>query len=561
MTASNALDTLLSEEQNASIGSIQVPPDKNTNGEKVLTPADYILEDIWNEQGRPDFMYFDFRPVQYPLLLVTSHEIAEQLTRTTKSHPYSIRKSPTIQGEYGALVGKKSILTEEGESWKALRKLFNAGFAPQHIVTLLPVLIDKTAIFIEKMDTIARSGEITELDSYCVNLTFDIICQVITNVNVHAQEEGLAHELIINFRLLLDTYVSGTGLGLAALNPYIQLKRYHYSRRMDAALFKIIKEKFDDIQMSRNTEDKPSSKDRSVLALALRDVEVLTPDVSQLIADQCKTFLFAGHDTTSILLQRLFYALSIDPPRLAKIREEHGSLFGSEDPQTVFLARPDETLKGLSYTSACIKEALRLWPPAATARMTHDDFRIRTKEGDDVLVDNCVIYPMQHLIHRDPDVYGPTANDFVPERWTGDSDASTATNADTSGTATPTGKIPASAWRPFERGPRNCIGQELANLEARVILACVMRRYDFVKVGVGEVDTDKTGKPIVVESGRYKTKSELISTMSVTSKPIDKTRMIVRLSVRSHSDAIQLARYLRDTEHPVVVDLTIIGVT
>ncbi|KAJ4333488.1 hypothetical protein N0V87_007598 [Didymella glomerata] len=490
---------------------------------------DYILEDIWNEHGRPDFMYFDFRPVQYPLLLVTSHEIAEQLTRTTKSHPYSIRKSPTIQGEYGALVGKKSILTEEGESWKALRKLFNAGFAPQHIVTLLPVLIDKTAIFIEKMDAIARSGAITELDSYCVNLTFDIICQVITDVNVHAQEEGLAHELIVNFRLLLDTYISGTGLGLAALNPYIQLKRYHYSRRMDAALFKIIKEKFDDIQQSRNTEDKASSKDRSVLALALRDVEVLTPDVSQLIADQCKTFLFAGHDTTSILLQRLFYALSIDPSRLAKIREEHDSLFGSEDPQTVFLAKPDETLKGLSYTSACIKEALRLWPPAATARMTHDDFRIRTKEGDDVLVDKCVIYPMQHLIHRDPDVYGPTANEFIPERWTGDTDTSTATNVDISGTATPTGNIPASAWRPFERGPRNCIGQELANLEARVILACVMRRYDFVKVGVGEVDTDETGKPIVDESGRYRTKSELISTMSVTSKPIDKTRMIVQL--------------------------------
>jgi cytochrome P450 len=479
--------------------------------EKMLTRADYILEDIWNEHGRPDFMYFDFRPVQYPLLLVTSHEIAEQLTRTTKSHPYSIRKSPTIQGEYGALVGKKSILTEEGESWKALRKLFNAGFAPQHIVTLLPVLIDKTAIFIEKMDAIARSGAITELDSYCVNLTFDIICQVITDVNVHAQEEGLAHELIVNFRLLLDTYISGTGLGLAALNPYIQLKRYHYSRRMDAALFKIIKEKFDDIQQSRNTEDKASSKDRSVLALALRDVEVLTPDVSQLIADQCKTFLFAGHDTTSILLQRLFYALSIDPSRLAKIREEHDSLFGSEDPQTVFLAKPDETLKGLSYTSACIKEALRLWPPAATARMTHDDFRIRTKEGDDVLVDKCVIYPMQHLIHRDPDVYGPTANEFVPERWTGDTDTSTATNVDISGTATPTGNIPASAWRPFERGPRNCIGQELANLEARVILACVMRRYDFVKVGVGEVDTDETGKPIVDESGRYRTKSELIS--------------------------------------------------
>lgn len=492
-------------------------------------------------------MYLDFRPVQYPLLLVATHELAEQFTRVTKSHPYSVTKSPTVQGEFGALVGKHSILTDHGESWKALRKQFNAGFAPQHLLTMLPVIVAKTQIFIEKMDAVARSGAVTELDGLCVDCTFDIIGEVVTNVDSHAQDKTLAqgNDFLRNFRLLSQTYVSGSGLGLAAINPYTQFWRYYYSRRMDAALFKIIREKFDVIQQSRGPDTK-ATKDRSVLALALQDVENLTPKVSQIIADQCKTFLFAGHDTTSILLQRLFYALSIHPACLAKIRAEHDSIFGSEDPQTVLLAKPEETLKSLVYTSACIKEALRLWPPAATARMTHDKFTIRTKDGDQVLVDDCVIYPMQHIIHRDPNVYGPTANDFVPERWTGDSDTSTATNEDTSGTATPTGKIPASAWRPFERGPRNCIGQELANLEARVILACVMRRYDFVKVGVGEVVTDEKGQPVVDEKGRYKTKSELMSvsfadvrkltyaadhgqTMSVTSKPIDKTRMIVKL--------------------------------
>lgn len=405
------------------------------------------------------------------------------------------------------------MLTEHnGEIWKALRKQFNPGFAPQHLITTLPIMIEKTNIFMEKLDAVAKSGAVTELDGLCVNCTFDIIGQVVTNVDSHAQEEKLSqgNDFLRNFRLLSETYISGSGLGLAAINPYTQLKRYYYGRRMDAALFKIIRDKFDHIQQSRDIESK-TTKDRSVLALALQDVENLNPQISQLIADQCKTFLFAGHDTTSILLQRLFYALSIHPSCLAKIRAEHESIFGSEDPQTVLLSRPEEALKGLVYTSACIKEALRLWPPAATARMSHDGFKIRTRDGDEVMVDECVIYPIQHIIHRDPNVYGPTANDFVPERWTGDADTSSATNSEASGTATPTGKIPASAWRPFERGPRNCIGQELANLEARVILACVMRRYDFVKVGVGEVLTDEKGQPVVGENGRYKTKSELIS--------------------------------------------------
>jgi hypothetical protein len=60
-------------------------------------------------------------------------------------------------------------------------------------------------------------------------------------------------------------------------------------------------------------------------------------------------------------------------------------------------------------------------------------------------------------------------------------------------------QIPPSAWRPFERGPRNCIGQELANIEARVILACVVRKYAFEKVGAGQrlVDGKLVGEVLI----------------------------------------------------------------
>ena len=457
-------------------------------------------------------MLLDFRPIQYPILLVATHDLAEQFSRITKSHPYSATKSPTLQTEFGALTGKHSILSAEGQAWKTLRKQFNAGFAPQHLLTMLPVLVDKTNIFIEKMDAVARSGAVTELDELCVNLTFDIIGEVVTNVDSHAQDAQRSQEndFIRNFRRLSQTYASSSGLGLDALNPYTQIRRYYYRKGMDFALIKIIRDKFDTIQQSRRAETK-ATKDRSVLALALQDVSDLTPHISQVIADQCKTFLFAGHDTTSILLQRLFYALSIHPSCLAKIRHEHDSIFGTREPQTVLLARPEETMKALVYTSACIKETLRLWPPAATARMTHDEFAITTRDGDQVVVDDCVVYPMQHIIHRDPAVYGPTANDFVPERWTGDADTTSATNVDAETAGEAGGKIPPSAWRPFERGPRNCIGQELANLEAKTILACVVRRYDFVKIGVGAVVRDEKGEPVVDEKGKYVTESELLS--------------------------------------------------
>lgn len=69
--------------------------------------------------------------------------------------------------------------------------------------------------------------------------------------------------------------------------------------------------------------------------------------------------------------------------------------------------------------------------------------------------------------------------------------------------------LPAGAWRPFERGPRNCIGQELAMLEAKVVMCAVTRGLKFEKVGLTGRDGD----------------AEVWSTQNVTSVPVDDMRM------------------------------------
>jgi cytochrome P450 len=471
------------------------------------------MENIWRAQGSPDFLFLDTRPAQHPLAIIASHDIAEQITKSTKQQQYSTTKSPTLQGGFGRLIGRYSLLTEEGESWKSLRKRFNPGFAPQHLLSLLPIVIEKTYTFMGKLDALAKSGIATELEPLCTNVTFDIIGEVVTNIDCKAQDDSTqGDDIVKNFRALVATYLGDNGLGFDFFNFPLHIKRYIYSERLDTAVKKCIQDKFDAIQ-----EGLDNSKDRSVLALALKDTETLTPMILQSISDQVKTFLFAGHDTTSILLQRAFYALSIHPACLAKIRAEHDSIFGDSDPKEVFLARPDETIKALVYTSACIKEALRLWPPAGSARMSHNGLKIRMSDGQEVCLDECVLYLCQHLIQRDRKVYGETADDFIPERWVGDIDTSSAT-VDEDGSATGASKIPISSWRAFERGPRNCIGQELANLEARVILACTLRRYDFVKVGAGEVETDEKGQPMVDEKGKYRTKSELLNVSCISGK-------------------------------------------
>ncbi|RAR00376.1 chitin synthase [Stemphylium lycopersici] len=437
--------------------------------------------------------------------------MAEQISKSSKLHQYSVTKSPTVQQGFGELVGRYSLISENGESWRGLRKTFNPGFAPQHLLSLLPVMIDKTYTLMDKLDALADSGLAAEMEPYCTNVTFDIIGEVVTNIDCKAQDgDEQAHDIVRNFKALKALYAGENGgLSAAFLNLVKRVKKFVYSRRLDSSVKKCIVEKFASIKAAQNAETK-DTKDRSVLALALKDTDELTPFLLQSTADQVKSFLFAGHDTTAILLQRLIYALSIHPACLEKIRAEHDAIFGDAEPRAVFLAHPDETMKALKYTSACIKETLRLWPPAGSARMSHNGFKLHTPDGEDVLVDDCVLYLCHHIIQRDPKVYGETAQDFDPGRWVGDSDTSSAT-IDADGASDGESKVPVSAWRAFERGPRNCIGQELANIEARVILACLMRRYDFVKVGLGEVHVDDKGGRVVDDKGKLKTKSELIN--------------------------------------------------
>lgn len=139
-----------------------------------------------------------------------------------------------------------------------------------------------------------------------------------------------------------------------------------------------------------------------------------------------------------------------------------------------------------------------------------------------------------------------TADAWVPERWLGQ--ASTASEDYVSPS---TGhdyqedlRMPASAWRPFERGPRNCVGQELANLEARLIVAMAARRYDFTKVGLG-APALRHGEPVQDQRGQYEVVKplfetscfiglrdvyygDLSQTFNVTAKPVDGMKMTVK---------------------------------
>jgi cytochrome P450 len=204
---------------------------------------------------------------------------------------------------------------------------------------------------------------------------------------------------------------------------------------------------------------------------------------------------------------------------LSRLRQEHDLVF-SPDPFSALkvlsssaTAESESILTSkLPYTTAFIKEILRLHPSAGTVRVVPWEATSLSLPlpSHPVSIAGMQIYPSQYLIQRNPNVWGPDAHLFNPDRWLDDDYLA---------------KLPVGAYRPFERGPRNCIGQELAMLEGTAVLVSIARGLMFEKVGL-------TGR--VPANGGEKER-EVWNEHAVTSVPVDGMVMRVSMSEKASS--------------------------
>lgn len=193
------------------------------------------------------------------------------------------------------------------------------------------------------------------------------------------------------------------------------------------------------------------------------------PEFLDVAIAQFKIFILAGHDTTSASLCFTYHLLNKHPAALEAIRREHDEVFG-KDPSKArdAIANKPQLLNQLPWTAAVIKEALRLFPPASSVRLgsanfflTHPDTGIRYATKDMMLL-SCHV-----PLHRN-EQFWPRAHEFVPERWLAREGEPL--------------YVRKNAFRPFELGLRNCIGQELAMLEIKAVLAMTIREFDVQSV-------------------------------------------------------------------------------
>lgn len=193
--------------------------------------------------------------------------------------------------------------------------------------------------------------------------------------------------------------------------------------------------------------------------------EKLDPEFRAFAISQIRLFVFAGHDSTSSTICYILHLLATNPEALAQVRAEHNRVLGTElsAVATTLKERPHLT-NHLPYTTAVIKEALRLFSPGGCSREGKADVDLKDDQGNRCPTEDAVVFTIHTELHRAP-TYWLRPEEFLPERWLVESGHEL--------------QPMKGAYRAFEVGPRNCVAQGFVMTEFRVILACIVRQFDF----------------------------------------------------------------------------------
>jgi cytochrome P450 len=183
------------------------------------------------------------------------------------------------------------------------------------------------------------------------------------------------------------------------------------------------------------------------------------------LRDEAMTMFLAGHETTANALAWTFYLLSSHPDIERRLRAEIAEVLGDRPPTLA-------DLRALTYSEQVIKESMRLYPPIwALARSAVEEDEV----GGFTIPKGSWIFTSPYITHRDPRFWS-NPEGFDPDRWTDEEEE----------------KRPVGAYFPFALGPRKCIGEAFAMMEARLILVSVLQRSQLALVPGHTVQIDPT---------------------------------------------------------------------
>ncbi|EYU30753.1 hypothetical protein ABFS82_08G205100 [Erythranthe guttata] len=342
----------------------------------------------------------------------------------------------------------------ETEKWAKHRRLVTPAFHPDKLKNMLPAFYLSCNDMLSKWEEIVISDDGScEVDvwPYLQNMSSDVISRTAFG---SSYEEG---------RIVFELQREQTELyGLASQSVYIPGWRFlptkinkrmkEIAKEVQSCVLGIINKRMREMETGEANSD-------DLLSILL---ESNSKEIQQNgnkygmsceeVIEECKLFYFAGQETTSALLAWTMILLSKHLDWQSRARDEVLRAFGTRKPTF-------DELNQLKIVTMIFHEVLRLYPPVPTlTKMTQKE----TSMGEEKIPAGVKIIIPSILIHTDKEIWGDDAKEFNPHRF----------NEGFS-----KGQI--LSYFPFGWGPRICIGQSFAMLEAKMALTMILQRFSF----------------------------------------------------------------------------------
>ena len=345
-------------------------------------------------------------------------------------------KSPGVRLLLRRLIGNGLFLSE-GDFWLRQRRLMQPAFHRQRVAAYGEVMTSFTAHRLADW----KDGNVIDVHAEMMTLTQEIVAKTLFDADVSDESYAIAEAS--------NVLAGDFGARIQSVVQFIpgwvptpgNLRTRRALRHLDAVVYRMIEAR------RRSGEDRG---DLLSMLLGAQDADDGSQMTNAQVRDEVMTLFMAGHETTAVTLSWTWYLLAQHPEVDARLADELRTVLGERPPVVA-------DLPSLRYAEMIVNESMRLYPAAyALAREAVKPSEV----GGHSITPGLVVIMPAWIVHRDPRWFEDPET-FRPERWADDLAR----------------RLPRFAYFPFGGGPRQCIGNTFATMEAVLLLATIAQCF------------------------------------------------------------------------------------
>jgi len=359
----------------------------------------------------------------------------------------SFHKDRISQRSLNDLLGE-GLLTAEGERWRRSRKMMAPSLQRRQIASYADMMVEETDRILDRWE----DGEQRRFERDVMEVTLRAVVQTLFDVDLEHRIERIAEAVEVVMAYMKEVSHSLWRFVPDAIPTPSRAEFEEAVAEFDAIVYDLIESR----------RERGDEGDDLLYHLIEATDEEGNRMSDEELRDQVVTVFLAGHETTALAITYGWYLLTNHSDCMERLFAEVDEVLGGERPEAADARR-------LPYAEAVFKESLRLYPPAwVLGREAVEEVEI----GDWTLSEGAQVVIPQCVAHRNPEWFAePDA--FRPARWLDGLED----------------ELPRFAYFPFGGGPRICIGNHFAKMEAILIIARIAQRFELEDVAPEPLET------------------------------------------------------------------------